>query len=115
MTKLRLLLLGLPQIEQDGRPVAFDTRKATALLAYLALTRQAHTREALAALLWPEYDTQRAYANLRRTLWTLNQGLGKEWLDAEQDAIVLKRDAGFWLDVDAFHEHLADVAFARGL
>jgi hypothetical protein len=32
---LRLSLLGAPLVERDGQPVAFDTRKAVALLAYL--------------------------------------------------------------------------------
>ncbi len=70
---LRLLLLGPPQIERDGVPLEVDTRKAIALIAYLAVTGQVHSREALAALLWPEYEQDRAYANLRRTLWSLNK------------------------------------------
>ena len=107
MSSLRLLLLGPPQIELDGAPVQFDTRKATALLAYLAITAQTHRREALATLLWPEYEQGRAYANLRRTLWSLNKALGKEWLDADQDSVNLRRPEGLWLDVDAFHAHLA--------
>ncbi len=108
MSSLRLLLLGPPQTEVDGAPVQFDTRKATALLAYLAITAQAHRREALATLLWPEYDQERAYANLRRTLWSLNKALGKEWLDADQDSVNLRRPESLWLDVDAFHAHLAE-------
>ena len=46
----------------------FDTRKAVALLAYLAVTDRPHRRETLAALLWPESDQARARAALRRTL-----------------------------------------------
>ena len=37
MIQLRLLLLGPPRIERNGQILAVDTRKATALLAYLAL------------------------------------------------------------------------------
>ncbi len=40
---------------------------ALALLAYLAVTRQSHSRESLAALFWPDYDQSRAHAYLRRT------------------------------------------------
>jgi predicted ATPase/DNA-binding SARP family transcriptional activator len=104
---LALYLLGSPQIERDGRAVSVDTRKAIALLAYLAVTGEAHSREALAALLWPEYSQERALANLRRTLYSLNKAVGREWLDAGQDSIGLRREAGYWLDVDAFHQHLA--------
>jgi DNA-binding SARP family transcriptional activator len=63
-------LLGAPRIERDGVPLEVDTRKATALAAYLAVTRRGHTRDALAGLLWPEYNQGRARAALRRTLTT---------------------------------------------
>lgn len=40
MSRLTLSLFGPPLIELDGSPVTTDTRKAVALLAYLAMTRQ---------------------------------------------------------------------------
>src|SRR5215204_4221635 len=43
-------LLGTPRIEHNGAPVEVDTRKAIALAAYLAVTKQSHTRDALAPL-----------------------------------------------------------------
>src|SRR6202042_2537643 len=45
---LRISLLGAPRIEVDGRPLAVDTRKATAMLAYLAVTGHTHTRAVIA-------------------------------------------------------------------
>jgi predicted ATPase/DNA-binding SARP family transcriptional activator len=101
-------LLGPPQLERDGAPVHISTRKAMALLAFLAVTDQAHSREALATLLWPEYDQARALANLRRSLWVLNKTVGKEWLDVDAETAALRRTPGFWLDVDAFRERLAE-------
>jgi predicted ATPase/DNA-binding SARP family transcriptional activator len=95
-------------MELDGESVQVDTRKAVALIAYLAVTGQLHSREALAALFWPEYDQDRAYANLRRTLWALNKAVGKEWLDVDQDTLGLRREADFWLDVDVFRDKLAE-------
>ncbi|HEX8034295.1 MAG TPA: hypothetical protein VF510_10630, partial [Ktedonobacterales bacterium] len=68
MSRLTLRLFGTPRIECDGSPVVVDTRKALALLAYLALTRQQQSRDTLAALLWPDYDQSHARATLRRTL-----------------------------------------------
>ncbi len=103
---LRLLLLGPPQIERDGALVDADTRKAVALVAYLAVSDQAHSREALAGLLWPEYQAERAYANLRRTLWSLNKAVGHAWLDVNQETVGLRRGPGFWLDVESFQNHL---------
>src|SRR5215210_2821974 len=55
MTRSALYLLGSPRIERDGAPLEMDTRKALALVAYLAVSKQQQTRDALAALLWPEY------------------------------------------------------------
>ncbi len=51
---LRFHLLNAPRLECDGAPVAIDRRKAVALLAYLVLTGQAHLRDTLATLLWPD-------------------------------------------------------------
>ena len=67
-TDLSLALLGPPVVRRDGAPVTFDTRKATALLALLAVTGREHSREQLADLLWPEADSAKGRASLRRTL-----------------------------------------------
>jgi DNA-binding SARP family transcriptional activator len=53
---LAIRILGSPQVERDGDPVEVDTRKAIALLVYLAVTEGTHGRDALASLLWPEYE-----------------------------------------------------------
>ena len=63
--------LGPPQIEVDGRSVKLETRKGTALLAFLSVEKRPYSRERLAALFWPAYDPVRAPANLRRVLASL--------------------------------------------
>src|SRR5712691_4360727 len=68
MSDLSLTLLGPPVVRCDGAPVTFDTRKATALLALLAVTGREHSREQLADLLWPEANSAKGRASLRRTL-----------------------------------------------
>lgn len=102
MPRLEIILLGSPQVRLDGILLETDRRKATALLAYLAVTARAHTREQLAALLWPEYDHDSAFAYLRRTVWELNNALGKGWLQTERDSIALNRQTEIWLDTEAF-------------
>jgi DNA-binding SARP family transcriptional activator len=72
MPKLALYLLGPPRIELDGQAIPLGRRKAVALLTYLALTRQPHSRDALATLLWPELDQSKARAGLRSALSSLN-------------------------------------------
>jgi DNA-binding SARP family transcriptional activator len=83
-SRLAISLLGPPSVEVDARPLAVDTRKALALLAYLAVTGQPQGRETLAALLWPDAGEQEARGALRRTLSVLRSGLGDRWLRAQR-------------------------------
>ncbi len=76
MTELSLALLGPPVVMRDGMPVSFDTRKAIALLALLAVTGREHSREQLADLLWPEADSAKGRASLRRTLSVTAAAMG---------------------------------------
>lgn len=86
----------------DGEPIEVDTRKAIALLAYLAETDEARRRSTLATLLWPESDKKRGRAALRRTLATLNKAIGKEWIDADRTTVRLIRGTSLWLDTERF-------------
>ena len=108
MARLNIYLLGAPRIEHDGQPVEPDTRKAIALLAYLAVTGKRHTRDALATLLWPEFDQIRGRAALRRTLSALKSALEGYGLAIQRDSLGLDPAADIWADVGNFHELLAE-------
>jgi len=110
MPRLALRFLGPPLIELDGQPVQLGRHKAVALLAYLALTCQPHSRDALATLLWPELDQSHARGQLRRTLSLLNRTLGDEWLAVDRETIEWAGYAGAWIDVEALRERLAACA-----
>ncbi|MCA9932646.1 MAG: AAA family ATPase [Anaerolineales bacterium] len=103
MNPLRLLLLGPPRLERDSQILEVDTRKATALLAYLALSGERPSRDWLAAFLWPETDDRRAKAALRRTLSALKTAVGAAAIFANREVIGLEADA-VWCDVSAFQE-----------
>ncbi len=105
---LRIRLLGPVRIDVDDVPLAVDTRKAVALLAYLAVTGRPASRESLAALLWPESGVDEARGALRRTLSVLNGGLGGVGLEIDRTAVALDPKA---LDVDlsSFRQALAEV------
>jgi DNA-binding SARP family transcriptional activator len=62
VSRLALYLLGPPRLELDGEPIQVSRRKAMALLAYLAVTGQFHSRDSLATFLWPEYDQDRHHS-----------------------------------------------------
>ncbi|MBX3051147.1 MAG: tetratricopeptide repeat protein [Caldilineaceae bacterium] len=107
MEKVCLYLFGAPHIEADGASVKISRRKALALLAYLAANERAHSRESLAALLWPEWDTASARTALRRVLVTAHKAVGPDALRVEQDRISLPAEAGLWVDVRRFRAALA--------
>ena len=109
MPELKLHFLGRPQLEVDGEALDVSNRKATALLAYLAGTGQRHSRDALAALLWPEHDQTRARANLRRTLWQLNQTALAPALDIAPESIALSQERPPWTDVGELRTRLKGV------
>lgn len=103
----RLFLLGTPHAEVGGQALAIAHRKPLALLAYLAVTQRIQSREVLAALLWPEHETSRAYAYLRNALWQLGQTALAGWIFLEQDAVSLAD--GVWVDACEFERTLNTV------
>ncbi|HJS29949.1 MAG TPA: BTAD domain-containing putative transcriptional regulator, partial [Anaerolineales bacterium] len=108
MSWLEISLLGPPEIRLEGSLVKTDRRKAIALLAYLAVTGKPQTRDFLSAFLWPDYERDSAYAYLRRTLWELNQMLGKGWIQVDRDYASLAPTGELWLDVAAFQRLIKD-------
>lgn len=75
MGKLEFRLLGPPEVWLDGSPLAFRTRKALALLAYLATEEGSHPREELAKLLWPRSEGPKSRTALRSVLTNLRGAL----------------------------------------
>lgn len=108
MAQIKLYLFGPPRLERQGRPIPINLRKALALLVYLAVTRQPHSRDALATLFWPEKDQQGARANLRRTLYDLSQLLNAQLLAITPETVTLSHTAELWLDVTCFQQALAN-------
>jgi len=104
-TELSLALLGPPVVRRDGTPVTFDTRKATALLALLAVTGREYRREQLADLLWPDADSARGRASLRRTLSVTAAVMG-DGLTISRTAVALK-PAAVQVDVRDFETLIA--------
>ncbi len=107
MHSLAIFLLGPPRIESEGATARVDTRKATALMAYLAVTGEGQRRDGLAGLLWPDSDQVSARAALRRTLSTLNKALGRQGLVIQRETVGLDWDAGPWIDLVEFRRRLS--------
>ncbi len=115
MARLEISLFGSFQAILDGLPIlAFESDKARALLAFLAVeAARPQRRETLAALLWPDQPEASARNNLRQTLFRLRKAI------AERDAasphllvsageVQFNLSSDFWLDVAEFEQRLAD-------
>lgn len=97
---LKLALLGSPSVTVGEKSVIVESRKALALLFYLAITNQRQSRDWLAAFFWPEQDQSRARASLRQVLWLLRNAGLEPWLVVDQDALGLQGE--YWCDVYRF-------------
>ncbi|MEJ5224738.1 MAG: bacterial transcriptional activator domain-containing protein, partial [Anaerolineales bacterium] len=105
-TTLTLLTLGGLDIRKDGQPLGgLASRKAEALLVYLAMEDRSHAREALADLLWDDRTTAQSLGNLRVLLNSLRKHLGAE-LEINRQSVRLRRGPGWRLDALEFEAHL---------
>lgn len=104
--QIRLAFLGKPKFERNGQPLDLTSVKGQALLAYLAVTRQTHSRSALAGLLWSDMPEADARTNLRVTLSQLKKAVGNVVL-ATRRTIELNPDSNLWLDITEL-EHAAN-------
>lgn len=96
---LDVRLLGRFRVERDGEEVRLPTRESRLLLAYLILHPEAHGRERVAALFWPEVPDASARASLRNALSTLRRELGRQILRADRRTVQLAPDAPLRVDV----------------
>lgn len=104
MTPLHIELLGGMTLTLGGQPLSgLKTRKAEALLAYLACQQRPFTREALAAVFWDGSIEAQALANLRKLLSELRQVVG-DYLRIERDVVCFNQDAPHEIDVVTFRQ-----------
>jgi len=102
MADLKLTLLGRPQFLLDDQPIPdLNSSKAQALLFYLAVTRQRHSRQELAGLLWPEKTEERARNNLRVEINRLRHFL-EGHLDIRRPSLRMRSASGVVCDVTDF-------------
>jgi DNA-binding SARP family transcriptional activator/tetratricopeptide (TPR) repeat protein len=104
---LHARLLGELEVTVDGRCVETPpSRRAWALLGWLALHPGEHPRGSLAARFWPDVLDSSARASLRSALWALRRALGPAadgHLLAERDRVGLRCQT----DLAAFAERLS--------
>ncbi len=109
MAHLALALMGPFEVALDGQPVTwFQTDKARALLAYLAVESVSpHGRHALAGLLWPDVPDGHALHSLSQALCNLRAALHDQTattpcLLITPHAIQFNPRCDHWVDVAEF-------------
>ena len=117
MSDIEIRLLGGFDIRcREATVRKFESQKARALLAYLAMhPDQALSREHIATLLWSDKDESGARRNLRQVLYSLRTAfaeaeLGTDLLDGESTDVRLHPEIEVWVDVADFEQ-----AIERGL
>ena len=114
--ELRICCLGSFQAKLDGVPLAFETDKVRALLAYLAVEAgQEQPRQRLAHLLWADQPEAKALHSLSQALSSLRKTLGEgktagsetSFLLVLPDSVQFNPASPFWLDVRQFQEDMA--------
>lgn len=103
---LHFHLLGRLQITLDGQDLSFASQRAELLLAYLALNRRPHGREALATLLWDDRTHEQSLSNLRSLLAQLPEPI-KPLLTADRKAIYWAENVPLRVDALEFEQKLA--------
>jgi predicted ATPase/DNA-binding SARP family transcriptional activator len=104
---VHLRLLGPVQVERAGEPVrGFESRKALALLCYLAVHEHPVPRSRLAALFWGNKPEARGRANLSRVLHNISTLL-PGCFQADRRTVQFQHNAQLWLDVAAFDDLVA--------
>jgi predicted ATPase/DNA-binding SARP family transcriptional activator len=109
LSRLSIHLFGSLRVILNGEAVTgFESQKARALLAYLAVEAdRAHPREKLAGMLWPEWSDQVARTYLRRLLVNLRRVIGDYGADPPfliitRQTVQFNRLSDAWVDVTAF-------------
>jgi DNA-binding SARP family transcriptional activator len=92
MSQLQLSLLGVPEVKHGEHTLTFPTRKALALLIYLAVEGGTHLRKTLSETFWPELDAEHGRAALRATLLELRKLLERSHAPGERAHLLVERD-----------------------
>ena len=119
--RLKVLIVGTPEIIAAGAAINLNHQKAQALLYYLAATGETFTRLHLATLLWSEAGSGEALHSLRSSLYHLRQGLRSNGMETAlvSEGEWLGLDKGrFECDLDEFRSLVAqsdELALARAV
>lgn len=109
---LTVRLLGTPSFQVKNQALShLITGRAAALLTYLIITQQPHSRSQLADLLWTDVSEQQAKTNLRYRLSDLRKVVG-DYVIANNETVTFNEELPYWVDVTAFATYMRTVTVA---
>jgi predicted ATPase/DNA-binding SARP family transcriptional activator len=95
---LKIVTLGRFAIYKNGKPLtSLGSRKAEALLVYLAWANQPVSRDSLIALFWPDHTQNKALASLSTAVSALRRHL-PDCIVATRQTVSLNHEIDYWLD-----------------
>jgi DNA-binding SARP family transcriptional activator len=107
---LQIRLFGKPDFHLQNSPdPQISSRKAAALLVFLATSRKEHSRESLAEMFWEGRSQTQSMANLRVLLTRLRQSMG-DYLTITWESVSFNQTTESWIDIEQFENHLASAA-----
>jgi WD40 repeat protein/DNA-binding SARP family transcriptional activator len=99
----------------DGEPIEeLTSRKAEALLVYLAVTGKPQAREVLSDFFWDTRTQSQAMANLRTVLTILRKRVGK-YLSIGRNYVRINPDVDVWLDLNEFENKLVEAKLEEAI
>ncbi|MEZ4726799.1 MAG: tetratricopeptide repeat protein [Caldilineaceae bacterium] len=106
--RLAIYMLGGLQIRRNDHLVTeLVSRKAEALLAYLACNQRPYPRDILADFFWEDRTQSQAAGNLRVVLNSLRRTL-KPFVAIDRHSVAINQASHLWVDVLAFEGLLTD-------
>ncbi|MGD2077022.1 MAG: tetratricopeptide repeat protein [Chloroflexota bacterium] len=103
---LKLTLLGHPGLYLDGNEIRIVSRKAAALLFYLAVNQRPYSRTSLAGLFWGDVPESSARRSLRVALTKLRGAIG-EYVVADRTTVRFNHELNHQLDIIQVQDALA--------
>ncbi len=114
MNSFSIKTFGRVRILKGGEPVdGFVSRKAEALIVYLAVTGERHPRETLAGMFWDELSHERALANLNVVLSSIRKRMG-EFLSTSRYEVGIAQETALSVDANNLREIVDPLLADRG-
>lgn len=107
-------LLGPPTIRRSAEHEQPIPASSARLLVYLAMERRRHSREALAALFWPDHTSEHARSALRTAIYRLHALLGDDGLVINRSQVELSGESALTFDVEEIERAVSHVRSHHG-